>query len=88
MKTHYHNNAFGHRTREKAMNEFFALGTSSWTQKRAEPLAPPSRIVPCVGARGALQRCPILRAGKQKYTPAEKEPRSNNHTLPANAKNS
>ena len=37
-------------------------------KKRAEHLALPSRTTTRVAARGALPRCPILRAGKEDYT--------------------
>jgi len=37
-------------------------------KKRAERRALPNRTTTCVAARVALQRCPILRAGKGYYT--------------------
>lgn len=44
-------------------HEFIALRSTGWAAKRAERLALPIRILTDDGARVALQRCPILRAG-------------------------
>ena len=40
-----------------------ALWSTGWAKERAERLALPIRILTGDGARVALQRCPILRAG-------------------------
>jgi hypothetical protein len=45
------------------MDEFIALQHPGWAKQRAELLALPIRTCTDVGARVALQRCPILRAG-------------------------
>ena len=47
-------------------DEFIALWSTGWAAKqRAEQIALPIRILTGGGAQVALQRCPILRAGKQ-----------------------
>lgn len=46
-------------------DEFIALRHTGWAAERAEQNALPIRICTGVGARVALQRCPILRAGEQ-----------------------
>jgi hypothetical protein len=43
-------------------HEFIALSSTGRAAKRAELLALPVRTLTGVGARAALQRCPILRA--------------------------
>ena len=46
-------------------HEFIALPSTGWAAKqRAEQPALPIRILTGDGAQVALQRCPILRAGK------------------------
>ena len=46
--------------------EFIALWATRWAGKKGQRKAPlPIRLAACVGARVALQRCPILHTGRK-----------------------